>query len=207
MSAIAVDVTQLDVAGLGVPPAQPIVALPPTAAQANVVRLSPATGEPKRIVLVGLVSVLCGLSSTAAAGALCWAWWQAIHMDAFPTAVRIIELFDPRPGSWQSILAVTLMAALGAAMVAAPWITAFVAWNGERWARIAGLIAVGISAGAWLMNVYAWAAVPTVVIAAALLWLPPVSEYFRQWAVFLAPKGPVAPDVARVAYGREDRYK
>jgi hypothetical protein len=207
MSVIPVDATQLEAAGLGVPPAQPIVALPPTAANAKAVTLSPATGEPKRIVLIGAVSVLCGLSSAAAAGALGWAWWQAIHMDTFPTAVRIIELFDPRPGSWQSIVAVVLMAALGAAMVAAPWITAFVAWNGERWSRIAGLIAVGISLGAWLMNVYAWAAVPTVVVAAGLLWSPQVGDYFRQWLVFRAPKGPVAPDVARVAYGREDRYK
>ncbi|MDR0435329.1 MAG: hypothetical protein LBH11_00925 [Propionibacteriaceae bacterium] len=195
------------VEGLGNAPAQPIRTLPPIPATHRGVVLSPRTGEPHRPALLGVAYAFAYLSAALAAAGFGWAWWHAIHMETWMTSTRFIDWMQPSPGSGLSLLAAVILAAICAVTVAAPWVAAYVAWAGRRWARYAGLIAVGISCLTLLMRPYAWVAIPPAAVAALLYWLPPVGKYFRQWEIVTAKPTAIALDQGRVRYGRMDRYR
>ncbi|MDR2619977.1 MAG: hypothetical protein LBC29_02465 [Propionibacteriaceae bacterium] len=193
--------------GLGNPPAQPIRTLPPLPATHRGVALSPRTGETPRPVLLGIACAFAYLSTALAAASFGWAWWRAIHMETWMSATRFIEWMQPRPGSALSLLAAVILAVICSLTVAAPWVAAYAAWAGYRWARYAGLIAAGISCLTLLLRPYAWLAIPPAVLAALLYWLPPVTNYFKQWDTLRAPPAATAPDQGRVYYGRLAQYR
>lgn len=169
--------------------------------------ISEATGQPIRdkVMLIGAGFLYA--SSAVSAAALAWAWWRMINIESFHQSVKLLEMTTPRPGSWQSVVYAILICAIGAAMVTAPALAAFNAWNGHKWSRIAGAVAVGVSLLAFLMNTLAWVAVPLAMIGAAVLWLPQVTTYFNQWARFRAVPPPEPLPFREVEYGPLPRYR
>jgi len=215
--------------GLGTATAERIAVLPPIEQLDLSPKLSPRTGEPERPVW--LVVALGFLYAAALVGAvtLAMTWWRAIHMPTFDHAARIIELLDPRTdpatqryaGTWPSILAAILLVATGVIVTAAPWLAAFNAWEGRRWARVFGVVCVPISGLAWFLTTgrptfappaqwltwVPWLALPLCLIGAALLWAPPVGRFFADFIRVRAGVRPAAPPTKDVAYGPLDRYR
>ena len=183
-----------------------IATLPPIDALEPALDISEATGQPRRnpVMLVG--ASLLYASSLVIVVAFGKFWWDAINITDFHASARLLTWTEPRPGSWQSVVWVCVLALMSAAIVAAPAVAAFQAWNGYRWSRIAGLIAAALSLLAFLLNTWALVAIALAVAGAAVLWLRPVSAYFDQWAAFRAEE-PRHPQVFEaVKYGRLPRY-
>lgn len=206
---VPVDALPLDgptVDGLGTPPARPILTLPPLDELGPRIRISPNTGQPRRHPVMVAANVFLYGAAAVNAASLITAWWRAIHIEHFPTATRLIELINPRPGSLASIITVVGMVAIGLVMVTVPALAAFNSWNGHRWSRIAALLSIAVGALAWFMNDLAWWSIPPAAIGALLLWLPPVGQYFTQWELFRGPESPPAPTQTAVVYGPLPRY-
>ncbi|MEL4357756.1 MULTISPECIES: hypothetical protein [unclassified Luteococcus] len=183
-----------------------IATLPPQGELVAGLPISPSTGQPRRAKVMVLADVFLYAAAVVSAAALAWSWWTAIHMATFPHSSKLVQLWQPRPGGWRSVVAVTLMCAIGAAMTAAPAVTALNAWNGHRWSRIAGIVTVAIGCLGYLLNPIAWAAPVLSLIGTVLLWLPPVRRYFGHWEQFRAGDPvPLAPDEP-VVYGPLPRY-
>lgn len=183
-----------------------IETLPPLPETAAHLEISPATGQPRRhpVMLVGAGLLYASALVTVVAFALFW--WQAITMNDFHGSARLLGWTTPRPGSWQSIVWVCVLALAAVAVAAAPAVAAFNAWNGHRWSRVAGLVAVAVTLLAILGNTAALFAIPLAALGAAVLWLPPVAGYFDRWAAFRADDVPQPRLVDEVRYGPLDRY-
>ncbi|MBO1032376.1 hypothetical protein IPV09_13635 [Tessaracoccus sp. SD287] len=183
-----------------------IATLPPIDVLEPPLELSETTGQPRRnpVMLVG--AGLLYAASLAVVVAFGKFWWDAINITHFHASARLLGWTTPRPGSWQSVVWVCVIALLAAATTAAPALAAFQAWNGHRWSRILGLAAAGMSLLTFLLNSWALVAIPLAVAGAAVLWLRPVTAYFDRWAAFRA-EAPRHPQVYQnVAYGRLPRY-
>lgn len=189
------------------PDGRPVIeTLPPLPETAGDVDLSPATGQPRRDPIMLLASGFLYASSAVVTVAFARFWWQAINITHFFNSSRLLGWTEPRPGSWQSVVWVCVIALLMLAAVAAPAIAAFQAWNGYRWSRIAGIIAVAVSGLTVLLNDLALFAIPLAAVGAALLWVPRVGEYFDRWAAFRAEDEPRPRRPERIHYGPLDRY-
>lgn len=187
---------------------EPIVTLPPIDEIRRALPISTITGQPRRSKVMATGVGLLLASSTAAAVSLGIAWWDAIHVENWPNATNLIRWLHPDAGTWQSVVLVCGMGAIGATMSAAPAVAAFNAWNGHRWSRWAGLIACGIVAAlAVLMNWQAWIALPLAALGALMLFLPPVSRYFDHWAAYRAPRPSRELSNEPVFYGPLARYR
>lgn len=184
-----------------------IATLPPLDLIEPTIPLSEATGQPLRhpVMVVGA----CFLYAAAAAALVSAgvAWWQSMDMAQFPTATKLIELTQPRPGGWRSIALVVLLGLLVVVLVATPAISGFNAWNGHRWSRIAALVSVPVAALGYLLNPIAWAGVPLAAIGAAILWTPSVGRYFSHWEAFRAAQVVHPADIVPVVYGTLPRYR
>ncbi len=187
--------------------APPIQTLPPIDVIEQLVPLSEATGQPRRdtVMIIG-ISFLYAATVAAAAG-YGKSWWDAIHVAGFAESSRLIEMTDPRPGSWQSVVWVVVLALIALAMTSSAAISAFNAWNGHRWSRVASLGATVLSALAYFVNEWAWVAVPLAVVGTIILWLPPVGRYFHHWALFRSGEPAEATEWEDVFYGRLPRYR
>lgn len=183
-----------------------IATLPPIDEIASGLPISQNTGQPRRAKVMVTADVFLYSAAVVSAAALAWSWWTAIHMATFPHSSRLVELWQPRPGGWRSVVAVTLICLIGAVMTAAPAVAALNAWNGHRWSRIAAIVAVLIGGLGYLLNPIAWAAPVLSLIGAVLLWTPPVTRYFGHWQAFRGGDPvPLAPDLP-VVYGPLARY-
>ncbi|WP_420176020.1 hypothetical protein [Luteococcus sp. OSA5] len=183
-----------------------IASLPPSDLVQVGIPISSATGQPRRAKWMAVSNVLLYAASLVSAAALGWSWWQAIHMPTFAHSSTLVELWQPRPGGWRSVVAVTLVFVIGAAMMAAPAVAAFNSWNGHRWSRIAGIVAVLIGALGWFLFPWALAAPALSILGTLLLWLEPVNRYFRHWERFReGDPSPVVHD-DNVVYGPLPRY-
>lgn len=193
--------------GLGDAPANPIAALPPIEPTVDGIRLDPKTGEPVRSVVVKLVVALFTLAALVAFVGYWLYWWQAINIRDFSTASGLIKMFDPRPGSGSSIVIVCVMAAVGAAMVAAPGVAAYNTWNGAPWSRWAGVGACLTGLLAVFLTPWTWAALGLAALGTLVLFTPLVKGYFAQWRSYLDPTADSIqpPDV--VEYGPIDRFR
>jgi len=196
-----------DTGGLGVSPATEIVALPPQPVNLSGLDIDPKTGEPRRTALIKAI-----IATFAAAGAAVFVgywlhWWWAINIVNFAHSANLINWVNPRPGSGMSIFLVIVLAVIGAAGVAGPWIASYNLHGGARWSRWAGVAAIITSVLATVLLHY-WLAVAVVlcVVATGLLWTRPAEEYFRQWDEYLEP--PVAPITPpeHVEYGPTARF-
>ncbi|GAA1390009.1 hypothetical protein [Luteococcus peritonei] len=168
--------------------------------------ISASTGQPRRAKWMVVADVLLYAASLVSAVALARSWWLAMHMDSFMTSSHLVELWQPRPGGWRSIVAVTLVALLGAALVAAPAIAALNAWNGHRWSRTAALLAAVLGLAGWLISPWAWPAPVLSLLGALVLFLPPVTRYFGHWKTFRAGTPVPVRERHEVVYGPLPRY-
>lgn len=185
-----------------------IATLPPIEELRRDVPRSLRTGEPRRPVLVGVAAVLLYLAVAAAAVAYGWHWWLAADMDTYHRSAWLVEWTEPEPGLWLSLALEGALAAALALAAGAAGVAGFQAWNGWRWSRWAGLAAVVLMGGFAALTSW-WALVPATltVAGAALLFLPPVTKYFGQWAQVRAER-PVPyrrPD--EIHYGRLPRFR
>lgn len=183
-----------------------IATLPPLEVPEAPLDLSEATGQPRRhpVMLVG--AGLLYAASAVVAVAFGKFWWDAINITDFHTSARLLSWTEPRPGSWQSVVWVCVLALVACAVVAAPAITAMQAWNGHRWSRIAGIVAFAISLLTILLNIWALPAIALVAAGTVVLWLRPVTGYFDRWAAFRAEEPRRPRFFENVKYGRLPRY-
>lgn len=195
------------VGGLGDQPDQPLLSLPPIEAAVGGYPLSKRTGEPKRSLLVLLTIGLLIASATWAFGCYWLYWWRAIHMATFPTSAKLIELFEPRPGSTLSVVLVCVMALLGVAMSFSPGGVAYNLWRGMDFTRISVLVTGGVGLLAFFFFPAMWISTALSALAAILTWLPPMKPYFTAWSAFNdPPRRPVVPST-EVAYGPAPRFR
>lgn len=196
----------VSVGGLGDPPTAPIVSLPPIEEAVAGYRLSKRTGEPVRSPLVIGATLAFGASALVAMATYWRYWWVAIHIENFGTSAKLIELFDPRPGSASSVVLVCVMAVIGVIMTAGPGVAGYNLWHGASWTRIAGLVACGTSLLAFFVIPWSWLALGFAAIGAGLVWLPAVRPYFQAWDEFSNPKPAAIVPPAKVAYGPAPRF-
>lgn len=160
------------------------------------------TGEPKHPAVIWASTALFVVASIFAFGCYWFYWWRAIHMGTFAHSANLIAWLDPRPGSAGSIVAVCILAAVGCLVSAAPAVTGYNAWRGNRWCRCAGVVAVGITVLCILFFPLAMVATALTAIAAGLLWLPAAGKYFDAWDEFNDPAAEPIELPENVAYGR-----
>ena len=133
--------------------------------------------------------------------------WDAASVTRYHVAARVLEWTKPEPVSFLTIVMVLTIGAIGALVATAACAVAYNAWNGRRWTRIGGLVAVAISGLTYLLNALATVAIIPVALGAGLLWLPQVTRYFAAWTLIRT-----APVLRRgwaqnVQYGIQPRYR
>lgn len=193
--------------GLGKAPEIPIASLPPLASEVAGYPLSERTGEPKRPgVVIAAVAAFCA-SLIVAVVTYWWYWWVAINIDNFATSSKLIELFDPRPGSGTSIVLVCVMAIISVIMVAGPATAGYNAWYGASWSRGAGIVACVTSLLAFFVLPASWLALGFAAIGTALVWTGQARKFSDAYQVFAdPPRPPIVPSTA-VAYGPAPRFR
>lgn len=196
-----------DTGGLGVSPATQIETLPPQPANPSELDIDPKTGEPKRTGLPRTVVTLFAIAGLATFVGYWLHWWQAINIVNFSNSANLISWVNPRPGSGMSVFLVIVLAAVGAAGVAGPWIAAYNLHCGARWSRWAGVAAIVTSIIATvLLHYWLGAAVLLCAVGTGLLWLPAANEYFRQWEEYLDPEIPPITPPEHIEYGPTARF-
>lgn len=195
------------IAGLGNPPAEPILTLPSVEAAVAGYPISPRTGEPVRNHLVIAATFAFAASALVAMGTYWWYWWVAINIEHFATSSKLIELFNPRPGSGSSVVLVCVMALIGVIMTGGPAVAAYNTWQGASWSRVAGLVACGTSLLAFFVLSWSWLALLFAAIGTGLVWLPRTTPYFEAWQRFAHPPRPAIVPPAKVPYGPAPRFR
>lgn len=185
-----------------------IESLPPLSQISNEVPLSPRTGEPRRPALVAIAATLCCLAVASLAFAYGWHWYRAAYSTTYPISAHLTQWVEPEPGKWLSLFFEFVYAALVGVAGGAAGVVGFHAWNGRRWTRIGGFVAVAIAGiTALLMNLYGLIAVGLVALATILLWLPPLRRYFNQWARLDAKEADRYRRPETIHYGRLPRFQ
>ncbi|WIY82818.1 hypothetical protein [Propionimicrobium sp. PCR01-08-3] len=193
--------------GLGDAPAQPIVSLPPVAAEVAGYPVSDRTGEPKRPGLVVGATAAFAASALVAVATYWWYWWAAINIENFATSSKLIELFNPRPGSGSSVVLVCVMAIIGVVMTAAPAVAGYNAWHGAAWSRVAGIVSCVTGLLAFFVIPWTWLALVFAAIGTVLIWLPSVKPFFEASELFANPPRPAVVPKKNVAYGPAPRFR
>ncbi len=184
-----------------------ILTLPPLDEIEPGIPISGATGQPRRgkVMVAGMAFLYAAALSGAVA--LATAWWDTIHVATWPTSARLFSMAHVAAGSWQSVLLALALGLIGATMVSVPAIAGFNAWNGYRWSRIAGLVAVAVSGLAWFLNPIAWVGLPLTVVGAAILWTRPVTRYYGHWEAFRGGEARRPAVYGHLTYGPLPRYR
>ncbi len=196
-----------DSEGFGDATHPPIATLPALEEITDSLALDVKTGMPKRSTVIAVAAAAFLLSGLAAFVTYWVYWWKAIHISSFATSSGLIRLLDPRPGSWQSVVAVCVMTLIGIVMTAVPCVAAYNAWNGARWSRWAGVVACGTSFLAYFVITATWLALPLAGLGTLLLFTPPARANFDRWNEFLNPPPPDIDPPTDVAYGRAPRFR
>lgn len=185
-----------------------IATLPPIEELRRDVPRSQRTGEPRRPVVVGAAAIVLYLAVAGAAAVYGWHWWLAAKPEQYPTSAWLIEWTAPEPGKWLSLTLEGALAAALAAAAGAAGVAGFQAWNGWRWSRWVGLVAVLLMGGfAAITNWWGLIPVGLTVIGAGLLFLPPVTRYFSQWAQVRAERPEPYRRPGEIHYGRLPRFR
>ncbi len=192
--------------GFGTPPATPIATLPPLSPHAGGVPVSPRTGEPVRRRSIVATQVAFWASALCAGIGYSWYWFQAMHKGQFHTASWVTGWLHPRPGGMWSLLLACGLAAVVAAMVALPCVTAYQAWTGHRFARTLSWWALGGSLLGVLFNWWAVAAIPCALVGVVLLRLGSSRDYFTEWDTLRTP-APQPELPTDVFYGPLPRFQ
>ncbi|MGB3955518.1 MAG: hypothetical protein WBL05_09620 [Brooklawnia sp.] len=195
------------IAGLGDPLDEPIRTLPPIEVEIAGYPISRRTGEPVRGRLIVTATLAFTVSAVVAMVTYWWYWWQAINIVNFATSSRLIELFDPRPGSGSSIVLVCVMAVIGVIMTAGPGVAAYNVWHGASWSRNAGIAACITSLLAFFVLPWSWLTLGFAALGTGLLWLRQARPYFEAWQRFANPPRTAIVPPTGVAYGPAPRFR
>lgn len=185
-----------------------IATLPPMPVLTNETVTSPRTGEPQRpvVAVVALVALL--LASVAVAVTYGLHWWAAAHPGSYPTSARLIGWVDPPPGKWLALTLEGALAALAALVAGACGVAAVQAWHGWRWSRWAGVVALVLTGA--LTALFDWTglvAVGLALVGAALLFLPAMTRFFREFTSFRSTGRAPYRRPERIFYGRLPRFR
>jgi len=201
--------------GLGTPPLTPIAALPPIEVIRPALPIDPHTGEPPHGATIGVAYSLFLLAAFAQAIGLGLAWWRAIHMDTFATAIRLFQWTNPRAGSFASIALAVSFVVLGVILVAAPAMTGYLGWVGRpaaSWWALGTLCLMAatfvVTPDSWqvIWANTAWLAAPLTLVGVIMLWLPQSRAALRAWQSFRYPS-PSTPATGKpIAYGRMEQF-
>jgi hypothetical protein len=189
-------------AQLPVPPTSEIATLEPLPVVAvDAHPVSPTTGQPRRPVVLGLAQVLFGLTILGLAVAYARSWWDAASVTRLHQSARLFAWVEPDPVSAAAI-ALVLATALVVVLLVAVWgAVAHNAWRGRLWTRWGGLVALGLSGAAYLINDWAALALIPAGIGCLLLWLPSVARFCRAMAPPPAAPWRLPLDPRPVRYG------
>lgn len=192
------------------PPAQhrEIATLPPIEELHDEVPLSPRTGEPRRPAAVVVAAVLSYLAVAALAFVYGWHWYRAAYPATYPISAHLTDWLDPKPGAWVSLTLEFVYAGLVGITAGAAGVVGFQAWNGHRWTRWGGAIALGLAGVVTaLVNLHGLIACTLVALGWALLWFPPVTRYFLQWRRVREERLDGYRRPKQVFYGRLPRFR
>ena len=185
-----------------------IATLPPLEKLQPGVTRSPRTGEPRRPAALGVAAVVLYLAAVGVAAAYGLHWWEAAHPETYPASARLVDWVDPDPGKWLSLTLEGILAAAAVIAAGVPAVAGFQSWNGRRWGRWAGLLAVALTGGfAALTHDWGFVAVGLAVVGSALLWLPPVSRYLADWDRVRAERPVPYRRPESIFYGRLPRFR
>ena len=185
-----------------------IATLPPLPVLNNEIPTSARTGEPPRPALAVVALVLLSVAAAGVAVTYGLHWWAAANPETYASSARLIEWVDPEPGKW---LALTLegVLAISAALVAgACGVAGVQAWNGHRWSRWVGLMALALTGG--VTALFDWTGLIPVALAlvgTVLLFTAPLTRFFRAFATFRTVGHDPYRRPERIVYGRLPRYR
>lgn len=185
-----------------------IATLPPIETFDDSVPTSERTGEPRRHPILVLGILLLYAASAIATVAFGLAWYHMMQISGFNSATRLAGWVGHAPYEWETIVTACLVTVIAVAMIIAPGVAAYNAWCGRYWSRWAALIAVAVVlVAAFLLNRWAWLAVPLTVAGAIVLFLPQSGKVFSEFAAFRQEKMPRVVEVGDVFYGPLPTYK
>jgi len=202
--------------GLGIPPATVIASLPPLEELASALPIDPKTGEPSRHFSIPLAYLLFLLAAVCQLAGLGLAWWRAIHMETFATAIRLLQWTNPTPGSLASIGLSIAMTVIGAVLIATPALSGYLSWVGQPaagWWAIAAFVLTPLTLlisptpMAFNWNNIGWLAVPLIVGGAILILLPPAQRSLTNWQVFRQQSSVSMTANQPIRYGRLEQYQ
>lgn len=190
------------------PAPKQIQTYPPLPVLNNELPTSPRTGEPRRPVLAVLALVVFSLAAAGVAVTYGVHWWAAVHPESYPGSARLIQWVDPEPGKWLALTLEGVLAFVAALVAGACGIAGVQAWYGHRWTRWAGLLAVALT-GALVALFDSTGFIPLglAVLGAAILFLPPMSRFFRDFAIFRNVGTNPYRRPERIFYGRLPRFR
>lgn len=185
-----------------------IATLPPLPVLNNELPTSPRTGEPTRpaVALVALVAFQLAAVGVAVTYGL--HWWAAANPENYPSSARLIQWVGPEPGKWLSLALEGVLAATAALVAGACGVAGVQSWRGWKSSRWTGLIALLLTgAMATLFDLSGLVSVGLALVGAVLLFLPPMTRFFREFTTFrsLGHAPYRRPD--RVFYGRLPRFR
>lgn len=185
-----------------------IATLPPLPQLRNESPPSRRTGEPVRPALALLALVVFQLAAAGVAFTYGWHWWRAAHPRSYSMSARLIEWVDPEPGKWLALTLEGVLAAVAALVASACGVAGFQAWNGWRWSRWAGVVALGLTGVLTTLFTW-WGLIPVglALLGAVLLFLPPMTRFYRHFDVFRTTGRLPYRRPERIFYGRLPRYR
>ena len=187
---------------------QPIATLPPLPVLNNELPTSTRTGEPPRpaLALVSLVSLALAAVGVAVTYGL--HWWAAANPGNYANSARLIEWVDPEPGKWLALALEGALAILAALVAGACGVAGVQAWNGHRWSRWAGLVALVLAGG--FTALFDWTgliAVALALVGTVLLFTPPLTRFFGAFTSFRNVGRAPYRRPERIFYGRLPRFR
>ncbi len=187
---------------------QPIATLPPLPVLNNELPTSARTGEPPRPALALVSLVLLTVAAAGVAVTYGLHWWAAANPGNYANSAQLIEWVDPEPGKWLALTLEGVLAIVAALTAGACGIAGVQAWNGHRWSRWAGLVALALTGG--LTALFDWTGLIPVglaLVGTVLLFTPPLTRFFRAFATFRTVGHAPYRRPERIFYGRLPRYR
>ncbi|MFV0407341.1 MAG: hypothetical protein ACK5LN_11085 [Propioniciclava sp.] len=188
------------------PPTEASVSITIDTASAPVAEaLNPRTGELRRPWAVIVATTLMYLGVALIVAGMLQAFW--ISISDFAGAAWIHGQIPTEPGDLVRVGIVSGEFALVLALGALALISGYYSWRGYRWPRWWGIAAAVSSVSAWVLNPIAGIGSVSIILGAALLWLPSVAAFSNRWHERRHPR-PHQPDIRDdVWYGPLPRYR
>jgi len=167
--------------------------------------VDPRSGEPRRPIWAWVAAGLHLAAVAVLTAALMLVMWDSVRR--FPEASWLNRAIPTNLGDPVRVLLVLGDFAIALVIGTVASIAGYYGWAGHRWARWAGLVALGLAGGTFALNWLApWALLP-LAGGALLWWLPPLRGFFAAWDAVRHPRPGPAPGPSRVFYGPLPRYR